>query len=187
MGFPAPLAFMSWIFVSGGFVAKKLSKAKVVRRAGKHIQLPFLDAITLAYLAGLIDGEGCIGIYASKPNGTRTVLYHQLQVIVGMKDEGPIQFMADSTNSFKSVKRRKILASGEYHEVKLYGQRAALFLRQVLPFLKGKADQARKAIEFYDECHFSRTNAAVSTEELERRQYYANVLKEMKHVKEAHV
>ena len=148
---------------------------------GKPRHLPLFDSVTRAYLAGLIDGEGCIGIYARKPTGTRRVEYHQLQVIVGMGDAGPIEFMAEQTHSYGSLKYHKATKTGHIYEVRLHGQRAAAFLEQVAPFLKGKRAQAELGIAFYHNCYFSKTNQVVTAVELEQRRSYELALKEMKH------
>ncbi|TET41440.1 MAG: hypothetical protein E3J60_04615 [Dehalococcoidia bacterium] len=156
-------------------------KKKRKKRAGEHQQMPSLSDVDKAYLAGLIDGEGCIGIYSKKPTGTRTVPYHQLMMSVSMMDEGPVEFMACLTASYHSLKMHRLTRTGTCYDVRLYGKRAANFLKQILPYMKGKRDQAEMAIRFYDECYFSNTNVRPDDEEIARRQWFEWQLKEMKH------
>ena len=134
-----------------------------------------------AYLAGLIDGEGCIGIYARKPNGTRRFLYHQLQVIVGMGEPEAIDFMAQVTAGYHSLRYNRDIKGHTVHEIRLYGQKGASFLKEILPFLRNKRPQAEIAIEFYQNCNFSKANQAVSEDELALRCSYEMALKAMKH------
>lgn len=103
------------------------------------------DLFDLAYAAGLIDGEGSIGIYGKK----------LLPVVtVGMTDLEPVQWLADTfggavVSHWRPEEQRK-------HWKPVYRWQAStkaayIFCRAVLPFLKVKHRQALLVIRFYEE------------------------------------
>lgn len=145
----------------------------------KKKAMPELGPISAAYLAGLIDGEGCIGIYNKKPAGTRKSPYHQLQVGVAMREPEGIGYMAEFKKGYHSWKGCRAMSTGMIHEVKLYGRKAAAFLKEILPYLKVKRRQAQMAIEFYEVCKFNQRglNHPITEQELARRNYYEMLLK----------
>jgi hypothetical protein len=82
-----------------------------------------MNEIDLAYIAGIIDGEGSIGINKIKNyNGTNTT-YYRLLVQVCMVEGCIPQWLCDA-----------------------FG--AVSFLKVILPYLKIKKEQAEIAIEF---------------------------------------
>lgn len=104
--------------------------------------------IDLAYAAGIIDGEGSIGVYSNKDKRVTLGKKFRLTVQVGMSDPQPIDFLhyvfggsSTTVNGRQSGYRLRYLWA-------LSTQQAKGFLIAILPYLKGKREQAEVAIQF---------------------------------------
>lgn len=97
----------------------------------------------LAYVAGLIDGEGCIGIQKNSKHD----LYYT-EVTIGMTSKAlPILMEMKSTFGGGIQKKRdKTDRWEEAHNWRIGGEGAASFLTKILPFLMLKRRQAELAI-----------------------------------------
>jgi len=133
-----------------------------------------------AYCAGIVDSEGTIGVYKKKPFGVRKSTYHQLLVSVTMTNSGAVNQLAFLTQTKKSKQKNKIVKNGMLYGWHIYGLKAFVFLRRILPFLKVKKKQAEFAISFYQECYFYRCNSLVTNDDLSRRDQFENTIKELK-------
>jgi len=96
----------------------------------------------LAYLAGFFDGEGCVGVY---PNSHRTG--HYLLVQLTQNDDAVARALLESVRDrWGGSIREQRTSTGR---VKLgYGvtsDKAAVLLRDLLPYLRGKREQAEVA------------------------------------------
>lgn len=106
---------------------------------------------TRAYLAGLIDGEGSIGIKRRMPtlrNKCASPKY-SVSVSVGMTDRAPIDLAADFCKAPERV-RSRVRKHGykTIYEFEVENDRATRFLLEIQPYLVGKAWQAKVALEF---------------------------------------
>ena len=110
-----------------------------------------MDDISVEYLAGFFDGEGCIGVYPSK--GSNGYVTYNLIVTVGQVDPlvighlhrkygGSLQFQERS----KKIKDRQ---DAWYWRVS--GRKAEKFLRAVFPYLIGKKPQVELALAYMGE------------------------------------
>lgn len=98
-------------------------------------------AIKLAYMAGFLDGEGCIRI-SSQENPPFSIR-HQLQVTIGQKDGAIMDWIVGNFG-------------GNVHRIKRDGSfawtvsqtKALDFLKQIYPFLQYKKSQAELGIRF---------------------------------------
>jgi len=108
-----------------------------------------MNKIDLAYLAGLIDGEGYIGIKKCKPvKGHRTTTSYHARIQVRMINEAAIKFLAE------------ILGGKYYREKRHCNNGRPLFcwqvsdalaqksLKALLPFLRVKKKQAILVLMF---------------------------------------
>ena len=97
----------------------------------------------LAYVAGIIDGEGCIGIYKTKYR-------YYLTVAVHMTDEWMVTWLASlfsgSKNTYTHYRKRSNCKPEWAWQIQ--GKRALVFLELILPYLKLKRPQAEIAINF---------------------------------------
>lgn len=107
----------------------------------------------LAYIAGLIDGEGCIRIGHVGPK--KRTLY--LTLAVGMTHRGVIEWLRDklSTGTIKVNNHTKIRENPRWrvqHLVRLHGKRAQLLCQALLPFMIVKKPHAEIALQFPCDC-----------------------------------
>ena len=97
-----------------------------------------------AYLAGLIDGEGHIGI--SKHARPRyRYFYFQLKVAIVQKDDDIPNWLKNTFGGYIRVitKRENV-----YYEWSIGGKRAAWLLSETKKYMRGKKPQAEIAIKF---------------------------------------
>lgn len=95
----------------------------------------------LAYIAGLFDGEGCVLVAkAARTNGKQ---YYTLLTNISNKDLRCLRFSQERFGGRINVQR-----SSQVGRWALTSNRAARFLKAILPYLVIKKDQAEKAIEY---------------------------------------
>lgn len=124
----------------------------------------------LAYIAGLVDGEGSIAVYK---NGRS----HRVQVSVKMCDSEAIEFLGtryDCTVSFYISNLNKVV-----HKFYVGNGAAYRFLQNIRPYLKVKAKQADVAINFYENCG-SVEGIRLTDEQVRFSEECCQLLKEMK-------
>lgn len=103
----------------------------------------------LAYAAGLIDGEGYIGIVRRSPgkSGYQRGSY-TLQACVTMAHEPTIRWLTETFGMSYFRKEPRQAHHSVTHLAYLHHQRACEFLRLVQPYMKTKAEQVALAIEY---------------------------------------
>ena len=102
-----------------------------------------LREIELAYIAGLFDGEGSIGSSPSR----KAPMNYRVYISIGMCDRAPIDFAA-SVLGGKVVQCKRMTLSGKpVYTWKLWCQKAADVLEQLMPYLLIKRERAEKAIQ----------------------------------------
>lgn len=101
-----------------------------------------------AYAAGLIDGEGCIGAYNTRPKMDRRAAYYQLTVRVTMKAAEPILFLHRHFVGALTISRKKSGDGRAYSVWHARNRKAEAFLLEILPYLIEKRAQAELALEF---------------------------------------
>lgn len=110
-----------------------------------------LDAVTCAYLAGLIDGEGYIGItrsHAKSAKACKRGISYRLLVAVQMTDRRPLDFAARATGNGRVLTKKKY---GRYRQAwgwQVWSRQAAALLRTIRPHLLVKGEVADLCIEF---------------------------------------
>lgn len=116
--------------------------------------------IDLAYAAGLIDGEGTIGITELKPSprgrsdgrALRKNPSHRIYVAISMTDRVAVQWMHEVFGgNFQTVKPAQPQHKQSFRW-SLGSQRAAEFCELIRPYLKIKGPQAGISAKFYSEC-----------------------------------
>jgi hypothetical protein len=101
----------------------------------------------LAYIAGLVDGEGYIGFLKKKVQGWNP--NHRIRVVITNTDVGIVRWLFDSipgsTVFFQDHCRKKRI-----YRWNIQGTKAYEFLRVILPYLRIKKAQAELAIRFIE-------------------------------------
>ena len=100
--------------------------------------------ISREYVAGFVDGEGCIDIRYRKTNGGRYQRF-ELRLTISQVSTIPLEKIKDIYGG--SISPRK---NGNIHYYVVSGAGAAKIISDIRPFLLVKADEADVALEFYD-------------------------------------
>lgn len=109
-----------------------------------------VSAADLAYIAGIIDGEG--SIYATHRSGSSAshkARFARMSIAchIGMTDLGPIKFIASKFDCRIGIRKRTGLR--DCFTIQITGNRSLQkFLTPLLPYLICKQQNAREAIEF---------------------------------------
>ena len=105
----------------------------------------------LAWLAGIVDGEGSIFIMKQSRKDRERTFNYILRLTVQSAD----RIMADSCLNiteegacFTSIEKRERQSNTLKWEVS--GRKAANILKEILPYLRVKKDQAQSAIKFQE-------------------------------------
>jgi len=114
--------------------------------------MAILTEIEKAYMAGIIDGEGCISLspaYKSKRGQVHrlllTVNNTSLSLISWVAEKWQANlhlFKSNTLNSLLPLRKHKI------YSCQINGKKAVLILKEILPYLICKKRQAEVAIEF---------------------------------------
>lgn len=133
-----------------------------------------MEAIeTLAYIAGLFDGEGCVLV--SHPKTARSSIV--IQITNSNRDA--IEYVARLLEG-SSVYNQKRYGRKEIWRLQLSGKLAIDALELLLPYLIVKKDVAEMAIDFYDACLVQgRRHKAVSEAEMVLRESYTSKIKSL--------
>lgn len=105
----------------------------------------------LAYTAGLIDGEGYIGVdrnAARREHSIRQNDFYRLNVAVTVTDKSMIDFLMANFGGNSRQRKRHTCNKKLVYEWHLYGGNAVLFLQAIKPYMVAKADQADLAEKF---------------------------------------
>ncbi len=108
-----------------------------------------------AYLAGIIDGEGCIRIAKVAPNKDNihknrkyTSTRYTLRIIIEMCDIETISFISKMFGNKPFRKRRRNDRWRPIYEIAWTTDQAENLLKKILPYLQGKRNQAELALQF---------------------------------------
>jgi hypothetical protein len=150
-------------------------------------------ALDYAYIAGVVDGEGCIQIsaFAGKVGrtGKRGSTYHELRLSIVNTNEPLIRYIQARFGG--GFSKRKVNANRRTcAEWRIHGVRAAKCLRHLLPYLIVKRAEALIAIEMAETLTDKRSynaNSGVGApqpplEVIERREQIRTRLQELKRV-----
>ena len=131
----------------------------------------------LAYVAGIVDGEGYIGISADHRKRNPSRPCWRLRVSVTNTNEWLMQYLMFSFGGVISLKSS--------HNIKpcynwtLNRGKAADFLKLILPYLKLKRPQAELAIQF--QASISKSTRRLTDEQRAVREAQMLLMKNMKH------
>ena len=113
---------------------------------------PIPSDTDLAYIAGIIDGEGCITIIRRNITPARPDMRspsYGLRLTVNMCDREPVLFLQECFPAPVTVQSRpsEVNRSPRYRWY-TSGLKATHILHSILPYLKGKRDQAEIGLDF---------------------------------------
>lgn len=128
---------------------------------------------TLAYIAGIIDGEGYIGVYRHVHAGK---VKHILTVGVKMCDPEAIGLIVEHFNGVNSGYENE---KAYVFRVVLSSKKGYEFLKAIRKYLRVKAEQADWAIEFYEETYKGK-GSILTESDITVRDSYVATLKSLK-------
>ena len=127
-----------------------------------------------AYLAGMIDGEGCITISCSKDR------YFAMFIVLTGTHLGHIKHCAEivGAGSMRSVKKE--FPHADMHNWIVSSTEAQEFLEAILPYLFLNKEQAEVAIKFQREVSLDKYNKYLSKSVIKKRKAYLDHLQQLK-------
>ena len=136
-----------------------------------------MNKTDLAYIAGIVDGEGYIGISADHRKRNPNRPCWRLRVTVTNTNEWLMQFLKFSFGGIIDLKRSSSLKP--CYNWTLCRSNAAEFLKLILPYLRLKRPQAELAIKF--QASISKSTRRLTGEQHAVREAEMLLLKSMKH------
>lgn len=138
------------------------------------------DPIDLAWAAGFIDGEGCIGVYGRTDNRGS----YALRLSVAQVDPRPLLVLQSMFGGRIRQTKPRGSKSRPASVWELHNWEARDAITAILPYLRGKQEQAELALKFQERIHHGLTGRPyrLTDEEREVREDMARQLKEMKRV-----
>lgn len=138
-------------------------------------------ATDLAYLAGLIDGEGCISIARIAVKPPHVSVRHALRVDIQMSERAAIDHVAAQFKRPVMVKQPATNMRKTAYRLSWQSDIALDLLEVVQSYLVLKQEQARVAIEFQRRAIATRRHGVrLSAEELKVRDRYYSELRRLK-------
>ncbi len=131
----------------------------------------------LAYVAGIVDGEGCISVTTSGTGNS-----YSIRVQVGMCHKETMQVIVDAFGTKLAAYKNgpDPLKHSIYYFTCAYGKNAVPILKKLLPYLITKRDQAILCLEFMEVCLVGQGVTPTEPKVRERRAYH-EVSKELNH------
>ena len=105
-----------------------------------------MKRIDLAYLAGILDGEGSICITRTKPKGLYKHSRYTLAINITNTNEWLIRWI--DFNFKGTINRTRLPSRRDCWRWQVHSSKAVEFLRLLLPYLKIKKPQAELALMF---------------------------------------
>ena len=106
--------------------------------------------IELAYIAGFVDGEGCIGIYKRNyPNKPNWAPRYYTQVFIVNTDKNILKWIETFFVGTMHKKKKYNIKHRQGFVFYIRGNETPLFLKAILPYLKIKKEQAKLVLDFH--------------------------------------
>ncbi len=142
--------------------------------------MAFTEVEKWLYLAGIIDGEGCIRIM--KQRGRKSYHYF-LHIEVGNTSEKLISFIKTNFGGC-SYKSKRVIPFKPFYRWYVACKQAEIILQRIAPYLIVKKEEAMLGLDFCRKKKEDKCNVHSPLTEilLEERENYRLVMKELKHV-----
>lgn len=138
--------------------------------------------MNIAYLAGIIDGEGHIAVFRRKPYGNYTNPRYSLRVEIGMCSIESLKRIQQNFGGTLYKKKQYLTAKGKLRKksatLSWSSNQALEILKRVRPFLIAKSREADIAIDYQSKC--PPKTYELSNEEMARREKSYRALREAK-------
>lgn len=136
---------------------------------------------TLAYLAGLIDGECCIGAYNVRQKSSTKSPYAQITITTCMVTPFAVKLLQAVFGGTIKAMTKTGNRRQTFHWC-VRNREAESCLRAVLPFLREKREQAEVALSLAELRRSRGHTLQLTDEEIADREQYVQMLKNLKRV-----
>ena len=102
-----------------------------------------METEILAYTAGIVDGEGYIGIRKGKPTTSRKNFSYDLTVAIAMTDKEIIDWLHGTFGGGSCFSKLRDPKHKPAHRWAIWNNKAEIFLRSIQPFIRVKANQVK--------------------------------------------
>ena len=113
---------------------------------GDAARLPLPDAEVLAYLAGIIDADGCIRISKDKPTSDRVTPSYHARVHVRMVERAAVDLLDATFGGHVWTQKPNAARGRQLHVWDISDAKAQHALELLLPYLRVKRAQAENAL-----------------------------------------
>jgi len=140
---------------------------------------------TLAYAAGIFDGEGHVIIHVLRRKDRNIKLYHEVELAITNTNLEMLLWFKSEFDGTVTAEHpgRGHFGSKPIWYWKLTSAKATQFLKAILPYLIIKKLQAELAIEFQNRC-IGKYGRNLTPEGIALREQYRQKMKELNHPKE---
>lgn len=136
----------------------------------------FSDENRIAYIAGLLDGDGFIFISACKPHGFSPV--HYLRIGVSICNQSIIIWLRSNLGGLAQIEKKHSGWGDKPRSQWTIGRnRAENILKQILPYLRIKKPQAELALQFQKKKKRHNQTRRLTTEKLRQREQFRICMK----------
>lgn len=107
-----------------------------------------MDSVMAAYIAGVMDGEGCFYIERFKTARSPIGFQYLPMATVTMCDKDTIDFICNATA--KTPRLRNLKSGRTAFVIDWRNGACAALIRSIMPHLRGKKEQAQLCLHFHD-------------------------------------
>jgi hypothetical protein len=133
---------------SARFKEKQINNPHTIRSYARDMPLP-TDTHVLAYLAGIVDGEGCISIYGDGRTNKEGRGTYRLSLAIAMQHKPVLElFVATFGGTIYLVHKNLAVHTTPYWRIPYMCNRAAQVIHHIRPYMRIKTEQADLAILF---------------------------------------
>lgn len=104
-----------------------------------------------AYVAGLIDGEGCFCITRKKPTGRKHSPSYEAHLVVAMSNASVLAWLKDLLGGWDQFHVRKLPSGKQMYRWQAKSEDSVRIAKLLLPYLKVKRKQAELFIRFREQ------------------------------------
>jgi len=109
-----------------------------------------LTEVEKAYIAGFVDGEGCISLGRKKDNSYRRHHTYQLVVTISNTRKEILEWLHKKFGGHFRISHPPSKSRNKVWVWAILCRKAINFLKEIYPYLKIKKSQAKLAMEYYE-------------------------------------
>ena len=142
---------------------------------------------SLAYYAGLFDGEGTVGIRRSYrertlKGGQKTVTHYELYISIANTNPVPLKELYELFGGYKQmvIDKRRVLIAKPLWRWQLTAKKAENFLKLIFPYLRIKTEEVETALEYRKIIKSGKGRKKLTRKDTKIREVYKETLQNLK-------